>query len=179
MGHEPHPSPPLGPAPSFEAVYAAHAAILIRRIARILPHHEAEEVVHETLLSYWLQPARYDPRRGSLRTFLGVRARGKALDRLRSSRASSRRDTGWADDVAAGWTDQELDARREVVDALRKLSAPQREAIVLAYLEDLTYAETAARLGLAEGTAKSRIRSGLRNLAQLLEGRSTDEQRPS
>lgn len=62
------------------------------------------------------------------------------------------------------------ESRREVVAALRTLPARQRECVVLRYYLDCSTAETAAALGVSEGSVKSHLHRALAALAQQLEG---------
>jgi RNA polymerase sigma-70 factor (ECF subfamily) len=80
-------------------------------------------------------------------------------------------------DVPALSDDHEaLERRLDIRAALARLPEPQREAIVLVDLQDLSVAEAAAYLGVAEGTVKSRCSRGRVALARLLTGRREEEQ---
>lgn len=134
----------------------------------------AEEVVQEVFLRLWRQPERFDPDRGSLRSFLLAQAHGRAVDLIRSEEARRRREERDAErTVQAGY-----DLEREVWDlavsdkvrrALGDLPEDQRSPIVLAYFGGYTYKEAAAILGEPEGTVKSRIRAGLGRLRGTLD----------
>jgi RNA polymerase sigma-70 factor (ECF subfamily) len=130
----------------------------------------AEDVVQETFLALWNTPERFDPARGSLRTFLLTIAHRRAVDLIRSEVARSNREARPPDeqhyDVAdEAWT-RVLSGK--VRQALDHIPGGEREAIALAYFDGLTYVEVAERLGQPEGTVKSRIRSGMRRLSVLL-----------
>jgi RNA polymerase sigma-70 factor, ECF subfamily len=132
----------------------------------------AEDVTQEVFLALWTRPDRYDPERGSFESLLRVMARSRALDAARRAGAvqrahdrlqnqpETRRTVG--DDPAEAVT-SELQSRR-LRRAVRELPPEQREAIGLAYWGELTAAEVAARHGIPHGTAKSRIRIGLKKL---------------
>ena len=129
----------------------------------------AEEVVQEVFLRLWRQPDRFDPGRGTLRSFLLAQAHGRAVDVIRSEESRRRREERDAErTVESGY-----DLEREVWDltvsdkvrrALGDLPEEQRSPIVLAYFGGYTYKEAATILGEPEGTVKSRIRSGLSRL---------------
>jgi RNA polymerase sigma-70 factor (ECF subfamily) len=130
----------------------------------------AEDVAQETFLRFWNEPEKYDPERGSLRTFLLTIAHRRAVDVVRSEVARSRREERPPDphhyDVAEeAWTRVLSGTVRQALD---ELPEGEREAITLAYLGGLTYVEVAEHLGQPEGTVKSRIRSGMRKLSVLL-----------
>ena len=91
----------------------------------------------------------------------------KAVDRVRSAEASSRRDTTYHQqnqpvehDATAEAAQASLEARR-VRGALAALTEVQREAVELAYFGGYTHTEVATMLDLPVGTAKTRIRDGL------------------
>ena len=129
----------------------------------------AEEIVQEVFLRLWQQPDRFDPERGSLRSFLLAQSHGRAVDMLRSETSRRRREEREARQTAEG----DYDIEREVLDlaigehikeVLDRLPVDERRAIELAYFGGLTYREVATRLEQPEGTVKSRIRSGLKRM---------------
>jgi RNA polymerase sigma factor (sigma-70 family) len=134
----------------------------------------AEEVVQDVFVNLWERPGSFDPDRGSVRTWLATLAHRRAVDRVRSSERSRRRDqasVGAARDVA----EVDVAAEGEAADlstrlwaAVDALPEDQRAAVRLAYAEGRTYREVARLLAIPEGTAKSRLRLGLRKLAGVL-----------
>lgn len=131
----------------------------------------AEDVVQDTFVTFWKAPHRFDPDRGSLRTYLLTIAHRRAVDIVRSEESRSRRqllppDPHHFDVEDEVWTRSLGD---HVRDALSQLAEGEREAIAMAYFAGLSYVEVARRLGVPEGTIKSRIRSGMRKLASTLE----------
>jgi RNA polymerase sigma-70 factor, ECF subfamily len=151
-------------------VYRRHAPALFGLARRILAGRDlAEEVVQEVFLRLWNQPDRFDPARGSLRTYLLTQTHGRSVDVIRaeaSRRAREERD-------ARLTAESGYDLEREVWDltqaehvraALASLTEGERRAIELAYFGGHTYREVAVVLGEPEGTVKSRIRAGLTRL---------------
>ncbi len=111
--------------------------------------------------------ARFNPDKGSAIGWLLTIVHRKAVDRVRSAEAASRRDSGYhqdnqavAHDVTAEAAEASMEARR-VRTALEELTAVQREALELAYFGGYTHTEVASMLDLPVGTAKTRIRDGL------------------
>jgi RNA polymerase sigma-70 factor (ECF subfamily) len=128
---------------------------------------QAEEVAQESFLEIWRTAARFDPARGSAIAWMLTIVHRKAVDRVRSAEASSRRDTTYhsqnqpvAHDATAEAAQASLEARR-VRGALAALTEVQREAVELAYFGGYTHTEVATMLDLPVGTAKTRIRDGL------------------
>ena len=160
-----------------EVIDAYGAAVhgMARRI--IAEPSLAEEVAQDTFLALWRRPGAFDPARGTLQAFLLGVARNKAIDLVRREQARRRTRAALAAEVEATSTEvggaeemAEVDRRDEVKQALGRLSAVQKEAIVLAYYGGRTYREVAAELGIPEGTAKTRLRDGMLRLRALLEG---------
>ncbi len=156
--------------------FRRHAGATYAVAMRILGDEgAAREISHDAFVRLWHEPDRFDPERGTLRAYLLNFSHSRAIDRLRSERRRMRRER---DDIAA--TDMVVeDIERAVWDltvattvraALGELPDEERRVIECAYFGGYTYRETATLLQLPEGTAKSRIRSGLRRLqARLVE----------
>ena len=141
---------------------------------------DAEEVVLEAFAQAWREAPRFEAGRGSVAGWLTTIARSRALDLVR---ARSRRDRLTATAAAdrpgtspamgdfrpdpAGALDND-ERRRQVRQALETLSAPQRQAIELAYFEGLSQSEIAERLQEPLGTVKTRVRLGMQKLRECL-----------
>lgn len=150
--------------------YRRHAGAVFGLALRIVVDRSlAEEVVQEVFLRLWNDPERFDASRGSLRSYLLAQTHGRSVDLVRAE--SSRRAREERD--ARRTAESGYDLEREVWDltlaehvrrALALLSDKERDAIELAYFGGHTYREVATMLGEAEGTVKSRIRTGLGRL---------------
>jgi RNA polymerase sigma-70 factor (ECF subfamily) len=133
----------------------------------------AEDVVQEVLTTLWSHPERFDPSRGSLRAFLGVQAHRRAVDTVRREvrRATheSRRQALDPVDLESGADETEAIGLVDVVrQAISRLPEAQRQAVELAYFQGCTQRELACRLGIPEGTAKSRLRLAQAKLSEWL-----------
>ena len=128
----------------------------------------ADDVVQEVFVRLWEQPDRFDPERGSLRAFLIMDTRARAVDRLRRDGARRRREEREAQTQTPAYDDDlELWDRllaTHLRDALDVLTEDERSAIELAFFGGHTYRDVAVMLGQPEGTVKSRIRNGLLRL---------------
>jgi RNA polymerase sigma factor (sigma-70 family) len=129
-----------------------------------------DEVVADVFVALWLSPATFDPSRGSLLSFLRLRARRRSIDVLRSERSRTRREQRdlWNGLCPPPGVDSGVLASERAVDlrgAVADLRPGEREVIRMAFFEGMTYQAVAACLHVAEGTVKSRVRSGLRHLS--------------
>jgi RNA polymerase sigma-70 factor, ECF subfamily len=164
-----------GDEAAFAALYDATAPRLFGLVLRVVRDHAmSEEVTQEVYLDVWRQSARFDPGRGSAMSWLMTIAHRTAVDRVRASEASRRRDDAHAVtsrevefDTTAESAQASLEAQR-VRRALTTLTDAQRHAVELAYLGGYTHTEVARLLDLPLGTAKTRIRDGLIRLRDTL-----------
>jgi RNA polymerase sigma-70 factor (ECF subfamily) len=129
---------------------------------------QAEEVTQEAYLEVWRTASRFDPDRGSALAWLLTIVHRKAVDRVRSAEAATRRDTSYhqqnqpvAHDATAEAAETSLETRRVRVAMENNLTEVQRQALELAYFGGYTHTEVATMLDLPVGTAKTRIRDGL------------------
>jgi RNA polymerase sigma-70 factor (ECF subfamily) len=158
----------------FQRVFEAHERGVHAAALRILGDtSKAQDVVQDVFLRVWRRPRTFDATRGELGAYLRLMARSRALDLWREAQAAGRAgdrlklvvagDDGPADGQPAAVVERE-EARGMVREALRRLPAPQREALVLAHWGGLSADEIARRSEVPLGTAKSRIRLGLAKL---------------
>lgn len=154
--------------------YRRHAGAVFALARRVLADlTAAEEVVQEVFLRLWTQPDKFDPDRGSLRSYLLAQTHGRAVDLLRSDTSRRRREEREARQTAEGGYDLEHEVwDLAVADQVKKVVAvlppAERKAIELAYFGGHTYREVATLLGEPEGTVKSRIRAGLKRMRAAL-----------
>jgi len=154
-------------------LYRRHGGSLFNVALRVLSVRPlAEEVVQDIFTRLWHSPDRFDPARGSLRSFLLSQAHSRAIDIVRSETARRRRESSDADAVKTPYVleDEAIGSAvgQEVRNVVDTLSKPEREAITLAYFGGHTYVQVASLLGVPEGTIKSRIRTGLARLRTAL-----------
>ena len=138
----------------------------------------AEEIAQEVFVFHWEHPERFDAERGSLRAYLGAITHRRSVDAIRrdARRAAREERVGLDPGVASFGADvidlaERVSARdlaERVRAAVAMLPTDQREAVELAYFGGCTFRDVADRLGIPEGTAKSRLRLALGKLANLL-----------
>ena len=162
---------------ALSSLYDRYRLILFGLLLRILSsREEAEDILQEVFVQVWRRAADFDELRGRPFTWLVTLARSRAIDRLRLLRARERLATAASHDAPEEASDAALDAfhaeQKQIVnEALLQLPEEQRRALVLAYFEGLTQSEIAARLGSPLGTVKTRMRSGMIKLRELLRGK--------
>jgi RNA polymerase sigma factor (sigma-70 family) len=159
---------------AVEALYARYSGPLYSLAYQVTGSDRyAQDVVQETFVAVWKDAARFDPSRGAVGPWLFSLARHKAIDIVRKE-ANIRRRTADVDlsfEVAPDDVDQEtwLRIRRDRVrEAITSLPDAQREALELAFFAGLTHVEVAERLGVPLGTTKTRIRTALLKLRDML-----------
>lgn len=134
---------------------------------------EAEDLTQDIFLSLTKRSS-YDPQRGSLRTYLRILTRSRALDRLRSKLRSQKLHRQVANENAKVLSTSpleeavQIERSQEILSALEQLSKEEREVLKMAYYQGLSQSEIAKQLNMALGTVKSRTRRGLIKLRQAL-----------
>ena len=163
-----------GDESALNEVYDQYASFVYGLALRVIGDaRAAEDVSQDVFVAVWQRPEAFDPERGSLRTWLGTLAHRRAVDYVRREEARRRRSERDASRRASVPDVEEiavaLVTAERVRDALDLLPDEQRRAIQLAYFGGKTYRQVAEVLGIPEGTAKSRLRLGLRRIADALE----------
>ncbi|MEZ5236221.1 MAG: RNA polymerase sigma factor [Acidimicrobiia bacterium] len=164
----------VGDERALAMAFDQYAPVVYGVAARLIGADAAADVCQEVFLALWDHPDRYDPQRSTLRSFLIMIARRRCIDHLRrhgrreaTEQAAGRRVDGPTppnvDEAALA-----MIAGQRVRAALDDLPVEQRRAVELAYFGGLTFREVAVATGVSEGTAKSRIRLGLRRLGAAL-----------
>ena len=160
-----------GSEDALDALHRRFARRIFALAAQALDRHAAEDIVQDVFLVVWRKADHFDPERGTVRAWLLQIAHHRVLNELRRRSRQpalepdgdlrlaeiASHDPGPAERVVAR-------RRRDIVAAaLDELPDTQREALDLAYFDDLTHEQIAARLDLPLGTAKTRIRTGCRS----------------
>jgi RNA polymerase sigma-70 factor (ECF subfamily) len=167
-----------GQTAALGQLYDRHAGLVYGIALKVLGNaQEAEDLTQDIFIKLAYRSS-YDPQRGSLRTFLAILTRSRALDRVRSRQRESQQviyeplletadaSTAWPVDLTSQAEQHEV-----VQAALSELSDQEQQLLQMAYYEGLTQASISSSLGLPLGTVKSRVRRGLLKLRQVLHGR--------
>ena len=156
-------------------LYDRHAGLIYGLALKILGNpQEAEDLTQDVFLNL-ARACSYEPSRGSLRTFLAILTRSRAIDRVRS-RSKARELLGrWGhsreQEIATDSLFEQVsrnEQSQEVQAALAQLSDSQQQILRLAYYDGLSQSEIAERLKIPLGTVKARSRRGLLKLRQTL-----------
>jgi RNA polymerase sigma-70 factor, ECF subfamily len=160
-----------GETEAMGTVYDRHAPSLYAVAVRMLgAQREAEDLLHDVFLEAWQHVAEFDPNKGSVYTWLIVRLRSRALDRL--GRAEARRARSLEE--APEMPQLTLDGSASAVDgiavrrALGQVEPIVRQVLELTFFDGFTAREIAEQLAVPVGTVKSRLARGLSALEALL-----------
>lgn len=164
-----------GDESAFRQLYDQVAGAVFGLVRRILRDPaQSEEVAQEVLVEVWRLAARFDPERGSGKTWILTMAHRRAVDRVRSAQASTNRDEAFGvrnhepdHDCVSAEVESRLE-RHQVRRAMEELTPIQRSAVELAYYKGYTHTEVAHTLDIPLGTAKTRLRDGIIHLRDAL-----------
>jgi RNA polymerase sigma-70 factor (ECF subfamily) len=158
---------------ALRVLHQRYAALVFTVCARYLDTAAAEDVVQDVFLTLWRKHQTFDPARGSFKSWIVQIARNRALNHLRSKHRRARHDEEGLAELADGSLEpdesQWLEHRRAVIRAaVDALPQAQRQALSMAFFDELSHEQIAAFLGTPLGTTKTRIRLALRRLAPIL-----------
>ncbi len=163
-----------GDQDAFAGLYDELGGLVFGIVERVVRNRAlAEEITQEVFLDVWRLAGRFDPDRGSARSWVATMAHRRSVDRVRSEEASRSRDdrVGRLEpthtEEVADQVGDHLD-RERVRQALDRLTLAQRQTIELAYFGGHSYRQVAVLLDMPEGTVKTRIRDGLIRLRDIL-----------
>ncbi|HEY3252551.1 MAG TPA: sigma-70 family RNA polymerase sigma factor [Polyangiaceae bacterium] len=162
-----------GDTRALAALYDRHAPLMLGLARRIvIGKAEAEDIVHDVFVEAWRRAADYDENRGSVKAWLLLRTRSRAIDFRKSAGVARTVPTGDGDWLAAladpRADESEAPDRTRLRHVLSALSSEQREVLWLGYYEGLSSSEIATRIGIPVGTVKSRVAAALSALRAAL-----------
>lgn len=148
-------------------LYDTYAGLATAVAYRILGNEqEAEDIVHDAFLEVWRRAGSYDPKRSSVRTWIVLLVRSRALDRKRSARVKTSVSLDAAPELEA-FANVSPD-NPKVLGLMGTLPEPQRTVLELGYFDGLSSSEIALRLAIPVGTVKSRVAAALAKLRESL-----------
>src|SRR5712691_7776891 len=154
-------------------LYRRYAPLILRLAGASLGRAAAEDIVQDVFVAIWRKAATFTPERGAFRPWVLQIAHYRVLNELRSRshrpQIESDPDNAKLERLPDGDPEPDEEAWRASVrsvvrSAVEQLPASQREAVDLAFFEDLTHEQVAEQLRVPLGTAKTRIRAGLLKL---------------
>jgi RNA polymerase sigma-70 factor (ECF subfamily) len=176
-----------GDESALTEAYERYSGLVFGLARRVLADETmAEEVTQEVFVFLWEHPERFDPARGNMRSWLGLLAHRRGVDRVRAEVRRSRTEARLEPAAPVATAEAEIDDELSrawlagcVREALEQLPPEQRDAVVLAYFGGRSYRQVATELAIPEGTAKSRLRLALAKLDDLLRPSLTDQTAPA
>jgi RNA polymerase sigma-70 factor, ECF subfamily len=150
-------------------LYDRYASLVHSLAHRIMDDEDAAAQITREVFGYvWENPDAFDPKRGSLRSWLAGIAQRQAVHRLRQStrlvRDAAPQDTA---DLETRVREASAAARADYI--VTSMPAPLRDALDLAYRRRLDYRQAAADLGVTEDEARRRLRLGLQLLSTAMD----------
>ena len=165
----------IGDRSSFQLLYQRTSSHLLSVLIRMLRRRAlAEEVLQDVYCSVWTRAASFDAARGAPMAWLTRIARNAALDLLRrADHGDGETASGEVPDVADDGFDpletlQRAADARQIRECMGALSAPQQQAIALAFYRGLSHSQVAEHLRTPVGTVKTWVRRGLQVLKECL-----------
>lgn len=175
---------------AFSELYDRYSPLLYAVCLRILRRpFDAQAVLSEIFWEVWRHANRFNPNRGSARTYLLMLARSRAIDRLRAETGRQTHEAEYSREKNPSTVDlQHSDdpVRLAITEenshlvsaALDELSSVQRQALQLAFFDGLTHREVAQHMNAPLGTVKTHIRQGLKRLNHTLRTIDTEWTEP-
>jgi RNA polymerase sigma-70 factor (ECF subfamily) len=160
---------------AFSQLYDRFSTLVFTLAMRMLKaRSDAEDLLQEVFVQVWRQAQNYSAERGSPEAWIINIARSRAIDKIRSIRRMQKSFV-LTDDPARAESPEnvessaaESETRLTMNSALANLPDPQRKVLELAYFDGLTQNEIANRLAEPLGTVKTRMRSGIQKLREIL-----------
>ncbi len=160
---------------AFSQLYDRFSTMVFTLAMRMLKaRSDAEDLLQEVFVQVWRQAQSYSAERGSPEAWIVNIARSRAIDKIRSIRRMEKSFVLTEDPARAESTDNvessamESEVRMAMNSALANLPEAQRKVLELAYFAGLTQTEIATRLAEPLGTVKTRMRSGIQRLREIL-----------
>ena len=160
---------------AFSQLYDRFSTLVFTLAMRMLKaRSDAEDLLQEVFVQVWRQAQNYNAERGSPEAWIINIARSRAIDKIRSIRRMEKSFV-LTDDPARAESSENVEtaaasseAKLAMNSALANLPEAQRKVLEMAYFDGLTQTEIAARLKEPLGTVKTRMRSGIQRLREIV-----------
>lgn len=156
-----------GEAAALGELYDRFASLVHTLAHRVLDDDAAADQITREVFGYvWENPDAYDPKQGSMRSWVAKLTHRQAVHRLRQTEAAAL--TNGDSDGASEELEQKVRRASAAARAdyiVTSMPAPLRAALELAYFQRRDYRQTAADLGVTEDEARRRLRLGLQLLS--------------
>ena len=160
---------------AFSQLYDRFSSLVFSLALRMLKvRSDAEDLLQEVFVQVWRQASNYSAERGSPEAWIINIARSRAIDKIRSIRRMEKSFVLTDDPARAESGDNvessaaESEAKLTMNSALTNIPEAQRKVLELAYFDGLSQTEIAARLSEPLGTVKTRMRTGIQRLRDIL-----------
>jgi RNA polymerase sigma-70 factor (ECF subfamily) len=160
---------------AFSQLYDRFSSLVFSLALRMLRvRSDAEDLLQEVFVQVWRQASNYSAERGSPEAWIINIARSRAIDKIRSIRRMEKSFVLTDDPARAESGDNvessaaESEAKLRMNSALTNIPEAQRKVLELAYFDGLSQTEIAARLSEPLGTVKTRMRTGIQRLRDIL-----------
>lgn len=160
---------------AFSELYDRCSSLVFTLAMRMLKvRSDAEDLLQEVFVQVWRQASNYSADRGTPEAWIINIARSRAIDKIRSIRRMEKSFVLTGDPARAESNDNvessaaASEVRLTMNSALASLPEAQRRVLELAYFDGLSQSEIAARLAEPLGTVKTRMRSGIQRLRDIL-----------
>ncbi|MER7175760.1 RNA polymerase sigma factor [Streptomyces mesophilus] len=163
-----------GEAAALGELYDRFASLVHSLAHRVLDDEDAaDRVTREVFAHVWENPEAYEPKQGSMRSWIASLAHRQAVQRLRKQGAAALAEggEGSAEDLERKVREASAAARADYI--VTSMPAPLRAALELAYFQRRDYRQTAADLGVTEDEARRRLRLGLQLLSSANDQRNS------
>jgi RNA polymerase sigma-70 factor, ECF subfamily len=166
-----------GQQKALEAIYDRYVGLVYSIAYKILGNsQEAEDLTQDIFVTFWQQDS-FDPSRGSLKSFLGLLTRSRAVDKIRKRNTTNSFLARWQKIVTEESSDPipleqaSMDECQEAVQqAMMQISDEHRQILEMNYYQGLSQAKISQELNLSLGVVKHRSRQGMIELRKLLQG---------
>jgi RNA polymerase sigma factor (sigma-70 family) len=164
-----------GDRQALSELYARYQRVLFAYLLQLTPDYGlAEELLQDTLVAIWKSAQSFEGRSSVLTWLIGI-ARRQAHNTLRQRHVAltdlSEIESMPASDLEPEEVALADVAREELVAAFRRLAPVHREVLLLVFVQELSYQETATILGVPVGTVKSRLSNARRALRAILDAK--------